>query len=239
MRLSLYTCSFALAALVALLPSPVRAEGEEPRHTAKPLLIRDEQGKLREATPEEINARASAGEHGDAHGEGGLAFTGLKRWDLGIYTLIVFGLLIFILSKYAWPHIKEGLEKREANIRSVLDEARREREQSVAAFAEAKKQLDAAAQQVKGMIDEARREADALKATEREAGVKDAAAERDRAKRDANAERDAMIKDVYEKAVKLAALMSEKALRRSVSESDHRRLLDESIAELKDSAHKA
>ena len=237
MRLSLPTWSFALAALVALLPAPVRAEGEEPKYTPPPLLVRDQKvpGGIREATPEEIKAQAG-GEHGE---EGGLAFTGLKRWDLGIYTLIVFGLLIFILSKYAWPHIREGLEKREANIRSVLDEARREREQSMAAFAEAKKQLDAAAQQVKGMIDEARREADALKASEREVGSKEATAIVERAKREIDSDRAALIKDVYEQAVKLAALMSEKALRRSVSEADHRRLLDESIAELKDSAHKA
>src|SRR5882757_3642634 len=62
---------------------------------------------------------------GDAHGEksGGLDFTGIKRYDLGIYTLIVFGLLLFILSKYAWPHIAEGLKKREAAIIGARDEA--------------------------------------------------------------------------------------------------------------------
>ena len=37
-----------------------------------------------------------------------------------------------------------------------------------------------------------------------------------------------MLKEIYEQAVKLAALMSEKALRRTVSVEDHRRLLDES-----------
>src|SRR6187549_3954264 len=62
----------------------------------------------------------------DPHGgeKGGLDFTGIKRWDLGIYTLIVFGLLMFILAKFAWPLIKEGLEKREVNIRAALDEAK-------------------------------------------------------------------------------------------------------------------
>jgi len=55
-------------------------------------------------------AESMAETHG--HGEkkkGGLDFTGFKRYDLGIYTLIVFGLLLLVLSKFAWPHIAEGL----------------------------------------------------------------------------------------------------------------------------------
>jgi F-type H+-transporting ATPase subunit b len=177
----------------------------------------------------------------DPHGEkkGGLDFTGIKRWDLGIYTLIVFGLLMFILTKYAWPHIKEGLEKREVNIRGALDEAktvlgeaRREREAVQAQLAET-------ALKVKAMLDEARKDAESLRAEERERGVKEAQAAKQNAERQIALERDALLKDVYEKAVKLAALMSEKALQRAVSTEDHRRLLDESIAELNQSPNKA
>jgi len=172
-----------------------------------------------------------------AHGEkGGLDFTAIKRWDLGIYTLVVFALLLAILSKFAWPAIKEGLEKREVNIRGALDEARKDREDAKAALVEAKKQLDAAATQVKAMLDEARRDADALKVTEREAGVKEAAAERERARRETEATKAVMMKEVYEQAVKLAALMSEKALGRQVTLEDHKRLLDDSISELKGSS---
>ena len=78
----------------------------------------------------------------EAHGEkkGNVGFAGL-RYDLGIYTLIVFGILIFVLRKYAWPHIKTGLEKREVNIRGALDEAK-------ATLAEAKKERDEAKRQL-------------------------------------------------------------------------------------------
>jgi F-type H+-transporting ATPase subunit b len=171
--------------------------------------------------------------HGHAEEKGGLDFTGIKRWDLGIYTLIVFFLLIAILSKFAWPAIKEGLEKREAAIIGAQDEAKRDRKEALDALTEAKKQLDAASAQVKAMLDEARRDADVLKNSEREAGVKDAAAERERAKREIDTAKDVALKEIYEQAVKLAAMMSEKALRRQVSSEDHKRLLDESIAELK------
>lgn len=177
-----------------------------------------------------LAAEAKGG--GEEKAAGGLSFAGL-RWDLGIYTLIVFGILIWILSKYAWPHIREGLEKREANIKSALEEAKQAQAAARAEFEKARAELAKAAQDARAIVEEARRDADALKVTEREVGVKEAAAERDRAKREIEAAKDAALKDIYDQAVKLAALMSEKALRRAVSVEDHRRLLDEALADLK------
>src|SRR5215475_5958090 len=114
----------------------------------------------------------AADSHGGESGGGvfdKLAFTGIKRWDLGLYTLIVFGLLMFILSKYAWPNIKSGLEKRETSILSALEQAKKDRADAEARLTDAKKQLVDAAQQAKAILDEARRDADALRVAEREA----------------------------------------------------------------------
>jgi F-type H+-transporting ATPase subunit b len=155
-----------------------------------------------------------ADEHKGGHDETGLEFTGFKRYDLGIWTLVVFGILIFVLSKYAWPHITEGLEKREAAIRGARDEAKQDRIDAEGRLAEAKRQLDQAAIQAKAIVDEARKAADALKASEREVGVKEAEAKKQQADREIAALKESLLKDLYEKAVQLATLMSEMALRR-------------------------
>ena len=177
----------------------------------------------------------------DPHGEkkGGLDFTGLKRYDLGIYTIVVFCLLVFVVTKYAWPHIKTGLEKREQTIRGALEEARKDRDEARTALEQARKQLAEASMQAKGILDEARRDAEVVRDDLRAAGEKAAQSIKQNAQREIAAEKDALLKDVYEQAVKLAALMSEKALQRAVSAEDHRRLLDESIAELNQSANRA
>lgn len=174
----------------------------------------------------------------DAHGEkkGGLDFTGIKRYDLGIYTLIVFGLLILVLSKFAWPHIREGLEKREANIRSTLDEARKDRAEAMALLASAKKELDETAAKVRAMLDEARRDAESLKLAETEKGVKDAQAERERGKRDAALEKEAKSKELQQEVIHLAALIASKALRQQVTIENQHKILSESIAELNSQA---
>ena len=182
----------------------------------------------------------------DAHGGGGgggmldkLEFTGIKRWDLGVYTLIVFGLLMFVLSKYAWPHIKSGLEKRETNILGALEEAKKERAEASALLARAKKDLDETAVKVAALLADARKDAEALKAAETEKGVKDAQAEREKAARDRQADLERMKKELMQEVTELATLIATKALRKQVTLENQRQLLDESIAELNTTAHKA
>jgi len=232
MRFAPYRRLFALATLAVLAAlvfgGAAFAAKENDAKATKPALLVKDGDKYRVATAEEIKAAG-----GDSHEKPGpLDFAGLKRYDLGLYTLVVFALLLFIITKFAWPSIKEGLEKRETNIRSALDEAKKDRAEAQLQLADAKKQIDDAAAKTRATLDEARRDADVLRATEREAGAKDAAAERERAKREIETAKDTALKDIYEKTVELAALMSEKALRRTVSVEDHRRLLDESLAEL-------
>jgi F-type H+-transporting ATPase subunit b len=180
-----------------------------------------------------IPAPVLAAEHADDQAERNeLGFSGFQRYDLGIWTLVVFALLLVVLNKYAWPNIKLGLEKREISIRSALDEAKKERINAESKLAEAKRQLDEAAAQAKAIVDDARKAADALKASEREVGIKEAEAKKQQAAREIAADREAMLNDLYTQAVQLATLMSEKALRREVSAADHSRLLNESLAEL-------
>ena len=239
----LYSCRlFVLASVVGFFTAgnagaeataPAKeGPGKEASH-APGVYVKDGD-KYRPATDAELKAAVGTE---SAHGEGGgLEFTGIKRYDLGIYTLIVFGILMFVLSKYAWPHMREGLEKREANIKSALEQARQGQADATALIAQAKSELDETASKVKGMLDEARRDAETLRADQREAGMKDAQAERERAKREIEAAKDVALKDIYDQSVRLAALMSEKALRRKVSTEDHRRLLDEALTDLKASS---
>jgi F-type H+-transporting ATPase subunit b len=178
-------------------------------------------------------AESKAETHGHGEKKGGLDFTGFKRYDLGIYTLIVFGLLLFVLNKFAWPHIAEGLKKREATILGAREEAAKTRVEAEELRARLQKDLAEAQDKVRAMLDEARRDADALRASEREAGARDAQAERDRARKEIQAEKDAVLQELYQQAVQLASMMSAKTIRRQLSADDHRRLLDESLAELR------
>src|SRR5690349_2442795 len=66
-----------------------------------------------------LPAAASASEPASSGGlltvDGGLMF----------WTLVVFGLLLYILKKTAWPVILEAVEERERSLQQTLDEAAR------------------------------------------------------------------------------------------------------------------
>ncbi|CAN5318679.1 hypothetical protein BH11PLA2_BH11PLA2_00360 [soil metagenome] len=189
--------------------------------------------------------KAAGGDHGpaakaDAHAAGHdegkddpTKFIDLpKRWDLSIYTIVVFLLLFFFLKMFAWPNITKGLAAREALIASAKEDA-------IKAKAEAEEMRKKLAEEfainndkIRAMMEEARRDADALRVKEREAGQKDAAAERERAKREIEAAKDAALQEIYQKSVDLATLISTKAIRRQTSADDHRNLVNEALAEL-------
>jgi F-type H+-transporting ATPase subunit b len=155
-----------------------------------------------------------------------------KRWDLSIYTCIVFLLLLFILSKFAWPQITAGLKAREDLIAQAKDEAIKAKQDAVAMQTKLQAEFAAASDKIRAMMDEARRDADVLRVKEREAGVKEAAAERDRAKREIETAKDQALQEIYQKSVDVAALMSSKAIKRNMTAADHSRLIDEALSDL-------
>lgn len=183
--------------------------------------------------------KAAAGEKaGDPHGgekeKKGLYFMALDRYDLGIFTLIVFGLLCFVLFKFAWPKITEGLAKREAGLQALKDDAVKAKTDAEGIRSQLQAEFAAAQDKIRAMMDEARRDAEVLRTKERDTGAREAAAERERAKREIESAKDAALADIYQQSVDLATKLSAKALTRHISADDHRKLLDESLAELKE-----
>ena len=198
---------------------------------------------LAENEPRMAKVGAPTTTAGDTHAgekkEGGLSFLALERYDLGIFTLIVFGLLCFILMWFAWPKISEGLAKREAAIAGARDEAIQARKDAEDIREKLKVEFALAQDKIRAMMDEARRDADALRVKEKETGVAEATAERKRALADIETAKQHALAEIQQQAIQLASLMSTKAVRRSITADDHSRLLAESLDELRKTVTKA
>src|SRR5262245_54754132 len=83
--------------------------------------------------------------------------------DLGLWALVVFVLLLFILSKLAWKRMLEGLKKREENILSAIREAEKTRQETAKLQAELQARLNKAGEEVREILEEGRRDAQAVK----------------------------------------------------------------------------
>jgi F-type H+-transporting ATPase subunit b len=164
---------------------------------------------------------------------------GITRTDLGLYTLVVFGLLYFILRTKAWGPIVKLLDERENNIKQAYLDAEQARKDAQQYLEEIKAQKAKNADEVRAMIEEARRDAQALKDKLKADAASEVQADRERLRKEIETARDQALQELWNQTVQLAALVSSKAVRRDLTPDDHRRLVDEALAELKQNLTRA
>lgn len=164
-----------------------------------------------------------------AYAEGG-PFSGAL--DLTIWTWVVFLLLFFILKKYAWGPMLEGLKKREDNIHQAMQEAQHARTEAQQLRNQLQAEVSKAHETVREILDEARRDAQHTKdemVNQARQAIQD---ERERTRREIEMMRDQAMQELWNRTAELATQISNKAIRRSLSVDDHRRLVDEALAGL-------
>jgi F-type H+-transporting ATPase subunit b len=175
--------------------------------------------------------------HGGAPGQGGeeQGVGSMFGWalDLAIWTMVVFLILLWVLSKYAWKPMLEGLQRREESIRSALDEAQRAREEAKVLQQRFEKEMNEAQERVRDVMDQARRDAQSMRDDMVAKAKSEIQTERERLHREIEMARDQALEQIWDQSARLATLISAKAIRRQLNAEDHRRLVDEAIAELR------
>jgi F-type H+-transporting ATPase subunit b len=156
-----------------------------------------------------------------------------KAVDLGVWTFLVFLLLLFILSKFAWKPMMEGLEHRERAIHSALFEAQQARDEAARLRSQLEEQLRKANDQARQILDEARRAAERTSAEMTAEAHKKIQADYDRLHRELQLEHDQALHDLQTQAAQLATLIAGKVIRRQLNHDDHRQLVEEALAELR------
>jgi len=151
---------------------------------------------------------------------------------LGIWSIVVFVILLTVLKKYAWGPILEGLQKREHNIESAVREAQQARDEAQRLRDQLQREVDKAHEKVRDILDEGRRDAQRMTDEMIAKARTEIQAERDRLRREIEMARDQALHELWKQAADLATMISAKAIRRQLSAEDHRRLVDEALAEL-------
>jgi F-type H+-transporting ATPase subunit b len=150
---------------------------------------------------------------------------------LMIWTLVIFGITLFLLKRYVFGPVGQAIEKRREGISRSIEEAERTRDEAAALLEDYRTRLA-----------EARREADSLREQGRKEGERQAQeilaqaqAQRERILADAEAQIAAEARSaasgLRDQVAVLALLAAEKVSRRSLSDDDHRRLIEEAIEE--------
>ena len=149
-----------------------------------------------------------------------------------IWTILIFGIVLAILAKFAFPAILGAVEARERHLRELTEAAERDRAEAARLVEEARRELEQTHARVHEAMAESRTGAERL----REEILAQARTEREemlaRAHRDIEAERAVALESVRRDAVEMSIRAAEKLVRRNLDAEDNRRLVTEFLGQL-------
>ena len=174
-------------------------------------------------------AQAEEAAHGEEEGGSFLVSPGL---GLMLWTLLLFGVTMYFLSKTALPKISEALEKRANAIKENIEQAEKTRQEADELLAEYRARLKEAREQADDINARARKAAEAAVAE----ATEDGKAKREElvaaARKDIETETRRSLEQIRREVADLTVLATETLTRKSLSSDDHQKLVEEALAEV-------
>ncbi len=152
-------------------------------------------------------------------------FSSLIFWEI-----VSFGILLFVLAKYAFPPILEALDARERKIRESIESADRSRAEADRRLAEYDAKMKAAQKEAEALIEQAKARVQHLQEENERRLSADAERIKAAAAREIDQERRKALQEVRRHVTDLALRVAEKVVERTLTDADHKRLADESLA---------
>ena len=164
--------------------------------------------------------------------EGGGSFLVKPGIGLMVWTLLTFAIVLFVLNRLAFPKISEQLDKRQRAIEESIDTAERTKTEAEEILAEYRQRLQEARVQAEEIVSRARRAGE----QHQEESLQQARVQREelmeQTRRDIESETRRAIQEIRNEVADLTVLATEKVTRKTLTEDDQRRLVEEALGEL-------
>jgi F-type H+-transporting ATPase subunit b len=170
-----------------------------------------------------------SGQHAEAGGGGGLMSL---QVNLMFWTLLIFGVLFFILKKYAFPPILAAVEAREKALVDAIEGAKRDREAAAKLLAEHQAKIDVSRGEAQKLIADGRAVAEKMRQDLLEQTRKEQQDMLERAKRDIEAEKNKAIAQLRREAVELALAGASKVIEQNLDSQKNRQLVETYLGSL-------
>ena len=154
-------------------------------------------------------------------------FSSLIFWEV-----ISFGILLFVLYKYAFPGILSALEEREKKIKDSLDQAEQHRSEAERRLKEYEAKLNTAGKEAEAILATAKERAQRLLDENEQRLTAEAERIKGDATRQIDQERRKALQDIRAQTTELALMVAEKVVQRSLVEADHKKYADEALEAL-------
>jgi F-type H+-transporting ATPase subunit b len=152
--------------------------------------------------------------------------------NLMFWTIVIFGILFFLLQKYAWPVMLEAVQAREKALADAIEGAKRDREAAAQLLAEHRAKIEAARDEAQKFIAEARVVAEKSRADLLEKTRAEQAEMLERARKDIGVERDKAIAQLRKEAVDIAIAAATKVIEENLDNDKNRKVVESFLSSL-------
>ena len=164
--------------------------------------------------------------------EGGGAALFDVNLGLSLWTVVVFGLLLVVLGKFAWGPIIEAAQAREQSIQSALDEAALRQEEAASLLEEHRAQLAQSRRQAQEIVNEGKAAGELVRREIEEKARAEGQALLERAKREIEREKDVALDEIRRSSVDLALAATARLIQEKLDPEKDRRLVVRFLDEL-------
>jgi F-type H+-transporting ATPase subunit b len=157
--------------------------------------------------------------------EGGGAALFDVNLGLSLWTVVVFGLLLVVLGKFAWGPILDAAQTREQRIQSALDEAALRHAEAVVLLEEHRAQLAQGRLQAQDIVNEGKAAGELVRKEIEKKARAEGQALLERAKREIEREKDVALDEIRKGSVDLALAATARLIHEKLDPEKDRRLV--------------
>ncbi|QOJ14099.1 MAG: F0F1 ATP synthase subunit B [Planctomycetia bacterium] len=156
---------------------------------------------------------------------------GIFEGGLGnaIVQMIIFGAVVLILGRTAWPMIIRTLNEREKSIRESIESAHRRNDEAAALLKKHQELIDKARADATAIVEEGRRDGEDTRRRMADEARREADETVARAKREIELATQAAVKELYDRTAELSVQIAGGIVGKALSPDDHRALVAQSI----------
>lgn len=151
---------------------------------------------------------------------------------LMVWTLLTFGIAMYLLGKLAFPRIQKALDERQRGIEESIEHAERTKREADELLQQYRDRLHDAREQADEIVTRARRAAEEHEEREREEARRRKEELMEQTRREIDQQTRRAIQQIRSEVADLTVAATEKVTRKVLTEQDQRRLVDEALGEL-------
>jgi F-type H+-transporting ATPase subunit b len=151
---------------------------------------------------------------------------------LMVWTIVAFLITLYVLKRWAFGPIQNTIDERRERIRRSLEEADNAREEARRLLEEHRALIGQAKSDAEEILSDARRVADAQRERVRDEVEADRQRRLEETKRQIDQATQSALGEIRREVASLSLLAAEKITRKSLTDADQRRLIDEALSEI-------